>query len=137
MSDLLIQKYLRFFDTLPSAPDLGDVGILLNVNGNTAILYMCFTAGNWSAIASGSGPGAVVSFDEVGAGTNVNALVASNLTAALKASSFIIVDTAVADGDLAANQVALFFDPTNGAGKLKIKGKTADGTVVAGEVALT
>lgn len=43
---------------------------------------------------------------------------------------------APADGELAASQVTLWFDATNGAAKLKIKGKSANGTVVAGEVAL-
>lgn len=46
-------------------------------------------------------------------------------------------NTAPADGDLGANQVAIWFDSTNGAAKLMIKGKSADGTVVSGEVALT
>jgi hypothetical protein len=43
---------------------------------------------------------------------------------------------APADGELAAGELAWWFDSTNGAGKLKIKAKTADGTVVTGEVAL-
>lgn len=44
---------------------------------------------------------------------------------------------APADGDLAAGECALWFDQTNGAAKLKIKAKSANGTVVSGEVALT
>lgn len=44
---------------------------------------------------------------------------------------------APADGELAASELAFWFDDTNGAGKLKIKAKTANGTVVTGEVALT
>lgn len=40
------------------------------------------------------------------------------------------------DSALASGQVALWFDQTDGAAKLKIKGKSADGTVVSGEVAL-
>lgn len=44
---------------------------------------------------------------------------------------------APADGDLANGEMATWFDQTNGAAKLMIKAKTADGTVVAGEVALT
>lgn len=43
---------------------------------------------------------------------------------------------APADADLAANEMALWFDSTNGAAKLMIKGKSANGTVVTGEVAL-
>jgi hypothetical protein len=47
------------------------------------------------------------------------------------------VTAAPADGVLLPSQVAFWFDDTNGAAKLKIKGKSADGTVVVGEVALT
>lgn len=45
-------------------------------------------------------------------------------------------NAAPADGDLAANDLAIWFDSTNGAAKAKFKGKSANGTVVAGEVAL-
>ena len=44
--------------------------------------------------------------------------------------------SAPADGDLAASELAFWFDDTNGAAKLKLKGKSANGTVVSGEVAL-
>ncbi len=43
---------------------------------------------------------------------------------------------APADGALAAGDCALWFDQTNAAGKLMVKAKTADGTVVAGSLAL-
>jgi hypothetical protein len=49
----------------------------------------------------------------------------------------VMVTAAPADAELAAGQVALWFDATNGAAKLMIKGKSANGTVVTGEVALT
>lgn len=45
---------------------------------------------------------------------------------------FIVGITAPADGDLAANQCALWFDPTDGAAKLMCKAKQADGTVKTG-----
>jgi hypothetical protein len=45
-------------------------------------------------------------------------------------------NAAPADGDLSANECAIWFDRTNGAGKLMVKAKTQDGTVVAGELAL-
>lgn len=45
--------------------------------------------------------------------------------------------TAPTDGAIAANQLYLWFDATNGAAKVKFKGKSSNGTVVAGEVALT
>lgn len=44
--------------------------------------------------------------------------------------------SAPADAELSASEVAFWFDDTDGAAKLKIKGKSADGTVVTGEVAL-
>lgn len=43
---------------------------------------------------------------------------------------------APADAELSASELAIWFDSTNGAGKLMIKGKTVDGTVVTGNVAL-
>lgn len=45
--------------------------------------------------------------------------------------------SAPADGDIAAGQAFFWFDSTNGAAKLMVKGKSADGTVVSGEVALS
>jgi len=45
--------------------------------------------------------------------------------------------TAPDDAELSAGEVSFWFDSTDGAAKLKIKGKSADGTVVQGEVALT
>lgn len=45
-------------------------------------------------------------------------------------------NSAPADGSLSAGEMAIWFDSTNGSAKLKIKGKSANGTVVAGEVAL-
>lgn len=45
-------------------------------------------------------------------------------------------NAAPADASLAAGQMALWFDSTNGASKLMIKAKQADGTVKTGSVAL-
>lgn len=50
---------------------------------------------------------------------------------------FISKTAAPADGELVAGQVSLWFDATNGAAKLMIKGKSANGTVVTGSIALT
>lgn len=44
---------------------------------------------------------------------------------------------APADADIQSGQVFMFFDSTNGSAKVKFKGKSANGTVVAGEVALS
>lgn len=43
---------------------------------------------------------------------------------------------APADGDLSSGEVALWFDQTNGAAKLMVKGKSANGTVVSAAIAL-
>lgn len=43
-------------------------------------------------------------------------------------------NAAPADADLAANELAIWFDSTNGSGKLMIKAKQADGTVKTGSV---
>lgn len=50
---------------------------------------------------------------------------------------FIVGTTAPADGDLAANQCALWFDPTDGAAALMVKAKQANGTVKTGTLAVT
>jgi len=47
------------------------------------------------------------------------------------------VHAAPSSGDLNAGECALWFDQTNGAAKLMIKAKTADGTVVTGNVPLS
>jgi hypothetical protein len=44
---------------------------------------------------------------------------------------------APSDGELGSGDCALWFDQTNGAAKLMIKGKSANGTVVTGSVPLT
>ena len=45
--------------------------------------------------------------------------------------------TVPGDGTLAAGQAAIWLDATNAAGKLMVKAKTADGTVVTGSVTLS
>lgn len=45
-------------------------------------------------------------------------------------------NAAPADAELAVNELAWWFDSSNGASKVMFKGKSADGTVVTGEVAL-
>ena len=48
----------------------------------------------------------------------------------------ILRHAAPADAGLVAGECAFWFDQTNGAAKLMLKGKTADGTVVAASVAM-
>lgn len=44
------------------------------------------------------------------------------------------VNVAPADADISANEIALWFDPTNGAAKFMAKAKQADGTVFSGAI---
>lgn len=46
-------------------------------------------------------------------------------------------NAAPADAEIAANQAFAWYDATNGAAFLKVRAKTADGTVVSGSLALT
>ena len=55
----------------------------------------------------------------------------------LSGAALVQAHAAPADGTLAAGDCYLWFDQTNGAGKLMVKAKTADGTVATGSVALT
>jgi hypothetical protein len=55
----------------------------------------------------------------------------------IRGKAVMVKESVPADGDLAASECAIYFDDTNGAGTLAIKGKTANGTVVAGTVALS
>jgi len=94
---------------LVTGPDQSQVYI--NANGGADVIYAQDTDGNQVIYVKGNG-----------------------LT---ELRPVIIGTSAPADGLLSSSQVALWFDATNGAAKLKIKGKSANGTVVVGEVALT
>lgn len=69
-------------------------------------------------------------FTDIGTQVELDAVVKNGFVTTTKHS-------APSDASLAAGDLSIWFDQTDGAGKLKIKGKTANGTVVAGEVALT
>lgn len=72
-----------------------------------------------------------------GVGSNLAEFVAGgNTTLKVNPNGYLLVaiNTAPADGDLAANQCALWFDATNGSAKLMFKAKQADGTVKTGSV---
>jgi hypothetical protein len=60
----------------------------------------------------------------------------SGTTIKTNAAYSTVHNTAPADGDLAANEMAIWFDPTNGASKLMVKAKQADGTVKTASLAL-
>jgi hypothetical protein len=48
----------------------------------------------------------------------------------------ILANSAPADGDIAAGELYIWFDKTNGSSKIMFKAKQADGTVKTGSVAL-
>ena len=62
----------------------------------------------------------------------------SNILTRLNKGGYIMFrqHSAPANGDLATGECALWFDQTNGAAKLMIKAKQADGTVKTGSVSL-
>ena len=60
----------------------------------------------------------------------------NNTTHQFESEGFGVGSEVPADADLNAGDIALFYDDTNGAAKLDIKAKTADGTVVSGSIAL-
>lgn len=124
----------RVGTSLPTTCKRGEMFFLV---GTVNKVYASFTADTWIEIFSTSGGSATYTGNLTGnvIGILSGAHVGMH-TGDAYLSSAIITDAAVADGDLAANWVAIYGDFTNGAGKLKIKMKTANGTVVVGEVAL-
>jgi hypothetical protein len=82
--------------------------------------------------------------DDGGAAGGITFGAAGDVKLFRKASDFLLCSKAIgskltsapADGSLAAGEMAIWFDSTNGAAKLKVKAKQADGTVKTGEVAL-
>lgn len=95
-------------------------------NGESATLndyggLALFTADGRKGIEAWDGPGNVLRFGLLPTAGQV----------------VIGVTTVPPDGDLSAGQVALWFDDTDGTAKLRIKGKSANGTVVTGAVNLT
>jgi hypothetical protein len=109
---------------------------------DTLIFSLRPSAGTTARVAS-AGAGSVAlevdtagvdSTDLIQAYGNVN----FDLVFRLMQSGAVVIaqHSAPDDGALSAGDMALWFDQTDGAAKLKIKGKSANGTVVSGEVAL-
>jgi hypothetical protein len=94
-----------------TAADQGDHGLRITAAGTP-------DSGEWDLFRASRQLGATT-------GVNINGVFFTNAA------------VAPADGVIDAGEVFLWFDKTNGASKLKIKGKSANGTVVQGEVALT
>lgn len=101
--------------------------LLRLVNGNNVRIFEFDSAGELTirSNAAGAAPLGII-----GSGATTVFLVMDSgaiITAA---------HAAPADADLQAGQLALWFDDTDGAGKLMVKAKTANGTVATGSVAL-
>ena len=71
------------------------------------------------------------------AGNLVTTDATQGLTPSLSGAVKVTAVAAPADGALAAGQAFIWLDATNGAGKLMVKAKTANGTVATGSVTLT
>lgn len=98
-------------------------------NGSAEGTSVAINGEGWIALFTKAGKRALELWDDVG-----NTLLGGTT---VTGAPMIGVTAAPADGDLAAGQVSLWFDDTDGAAKLMIKGKSANGTVVVGEVPLT
>ena len=139
-----VDKAVRVGTSLPSTCHRGELFFLV---GATNKIYASFAVDTWTEIANSVA--LTPAFSVILAGTNAAALVvgtggslapsgSGTIQATLLSGAALITTAAVpADGSLAASQMRLWLDPTNGAGKLMIKAKTADGTVVTGSVNLT
>jgi hypothetical protein len=120
-----------------------DVFVIQNADGSTTFGIDPF--GYLSA--SGADLGALTNTTPLKVSASSGFLTTRDLASfAINNGSYVRIDhngalifknnAAPADGDIGANECAIWFDRTNGAGKLMVKAKTQDGTVVAGELAL-
>lgn len=103
-----------------------------------AILQLATTgAGNSSSVGLSDESGGTINLDTQ---TAVTLTLAGTMALLLEPSASLILfggaTAAPNSAFLSANQFALWLDPTNGASKLMIKAKSANGTVVTGSVTL-
>lgn len=144
--------YLRL-STNTGIADFADI----NLN-NREVLRMYSNMGTGTGVViGGTDVGNAVGAFVVGAGhpAYVNALVArgkatqsepimriedsgGNLLSGFSKGGYFVTEkhAAPADGDLTAGQMVVWFDQTNGAAKMMVKAKQADGTVKTGSLAL-
>lgn len=122
----------------------------LTLNGTGALagtlsLAGYIFAGNYVAAGGGAGDdrcifgyanGGNAAGFTFGDALDVWAMRGSATTIKSNAAYSTVKNAAPADADLSANEMAIWFDPTNGASKLMIKAKQADGTVKTGSVSL-
>jgi hypothetical protein len=113
--------------------EFGDL-IVVGKDGNAGFVGVSDTAdetGNTAALSSSLG---VLATDKSITVRHSN----SATLGQIEARGYLVtaVNAAPADGDLAAGQAWVWFDQTNGAAKLMVKAKTADGTVASAAIAL-
>lgn len=98
----------RFFQVGLVLPSTSQIGRMFFLIGTPNKLYICKVANSWVEIGSFS-----------------------------PAGLFLVTTTVPADGSLSAGDCTLYYDSTNGAARLLVKAKSADGTVVTAEVPLS
>lgn len=107
-------------DSIAIRPEVIAVAVLTSVSSS-------------NTLCSAEGPDSFSGGVDAVAGVTVDDLAIFRFLAA----PVIAAVTEPADGDIQPGECFEWFDPTNGAAKRKWKGKSLDGTVVAGETALT
>lgn len=117
---------------LPSSQSYDDPGPIMYIGNNGK--RMAFGSQNNAPASLRLRPGSAQTGDNI----RVDDSSGNRVSGFNKESVFFTQrNSAPADGDLVANELTLWFDPTNGASKLMIKAKQADGTVKTGSVSLT
>ena len=137
-----VQRFIDVGDVLPASPKRGHIFFLV---GAVNKIYACFVDAAWVEIAAATSTGlpiggtdTQVQFNDAAAFGGDAGLTYNKTKDALTMGYPIVTKVAApADGDLAASQVSLWFTDTDGAAKLAIKGKSANGTVVTALVALS
>lgn len=110
----------------------GRIGLLRRGSGSADFAFMLRNGGSiYNEVLRLTGPG------NVGIGTMSPGKKLDVAGYARAIGIFNTLNSAPADGDLAAGECALWFDKTDGAAKLMFKAKQANGTVVTGFVSLS
>lgn len=125
-----VERFATAGTVLPTKTQIGRIFFLIDLaTPSNSKIYASFAVDTWTQIG---GAGSVATFDQIGAGINVN-----KLTVGAAGELVLAQKVAPADATLAASQFTFWLTDTNGSGVLNIKGKTANGTVVSGTVNLT
>ena len=127
LSGSQIKMIIPFLQTYSGATFLNDFGTRIGSESSVG----------WASTTNATSSNPDVAFKRQSAGVlELNSATLGDFRDLFLRTIFVTKIVAPADGELAASQVALWFDDTNGLSKLMIKGKSANGTVVTGSVAL-